>query len=267
MTARLTALIVDDEAPARRTLRLLLAPHGDIEVVAECADGLDAISRIRSMRPDLVFLDVQIPGADGFEVVARLPPQRAPAVIFVTAFERYALKAFEAHAVDYLLKPFSDDRFLDVLEHARRAIRLRRLEAGHLRQQAMARDAATGAIVSPGQLVVRDGHKTLVIPWRDIEWIEAEDYYSRIHAGPRRPLVRRTLRSLLDALAAGPFVRVHRSAIVNVGCVRELRPVAGGDAEVRLASGVVVRVSRSCREALAARLDGRSGVLTRRGAP
>ena len=254
MTSRLTAVIVDDEPPARRTLRLLLGRQADITIAGECADGPAAIELIERTAPDLVFLDVQIPGADGFEVLRRLGPARWSMVVFVTAYDQYAVKAFEAHAVDYLLKPFSDRRFDDVLTRARRAVRLRNVEDFERRCTALLDETASGAIAAAGQLIVRDGTCTLVLPWREIEWIEADDYYVRIHAGARRPLVRRTLRSLERALDARRFVRVHRSAIVNLDHVREVRTTASGDQQMVLASGTMVRVSRTYRDELAAKL-------------
>jgi two-component system LytT family response regulator len=254
MTAPISTVIVDDEPPSRRTLRLLLDHQPDITITGECADGPAAIELIARTAPDLVFLDVQIPGADGFEVLRRLGSSRWSVVVFVTAYDHYAVRAFEAHAVDYLLKPFSDRRFDDVLARARRAVRHRNLDDFERRCAALLQDATSGAIAAPGQLVVRDGNRTLVLPWREIEWVEADDYYSRIHAGALRPLVRRTLRWLQDALDPRRFVRVHRSAIVNLDHVREVRATAGGDHQVVLVSGTTVRVSRTYREDLTKRL-------------
>jgi two-component system, LytTR family, response regulator len=254
MTTPITTVIVDDEPPARRTLRLLLDRQSDIRIAGECADGPAAVELITRTAPDLVFLDVQIPGADGFEVLRRLGSSVRSVVVFVTAYDHYAVRAFEAHAVDYLLKPFSDRRFDDVLDRARRALRHRNLEDFERRWAALLNDAAGGVVAAPGQLVVRDGNRTLVLPWREIEWVEADDYYSRIHAGPRRPLIRRTLRWLQSALDSR-FVRIHRSAIVNLDHVREVRMTASGEHQVVLANGATVRVSRTYRDELLKRLQ------------
>jgi two-component system LytT family response regulator len=254
---RLTAIIVDDEPPARRTLELLIAREPDIDVVATCGDGPSAVAAIVGHRPDFVFLDIQIPGGDGFEVLAALDPQHRPAVAFVTAYDAYAIRAFEARAVDYLLKPFADERFAALVDRMRHAIRFRDVEEIERRLQALIE--ATSAATADGakQLIVRDGHRTVVLPLSDIEWIEAEDYYVRIHAGPRRPLVRRSLQSLAAELESMGFARVHRSAIVNLDHVREIRPGPTGDHEVVLSSGTVTRVSRSLKDALTARVRPR----------
>lgn len=234
----LRACIVDDEPPARRSLEWLLARHPDVTVVASCGDGVSAVDAIRAHRPDVVFLDVQMPGGDGFEML-RVLGDAAPAVVFVTAFESYAVRAFEAQAIDYLVKPFSDERFDSVLARVRDAV-------AHRSRSAPA-----------ARLVVRDGHRTYVFPPEEIEWLEAEDYYVRIHAGAQRPLVRRTLQSLLESLEPLGFIRVHRSAAVNLGAVRQVRPLPAGDAEVVLASGRVLRVSRSHKSSLLDRLPAR----------
>jgi two-component system LytT family response regulator len=230
--SRLRVCIVDDEPPARRALEWLLSRHADVRVVGSCGDGETAVAVIQESGPDVVFLDVQMPGGDGFDVLSALGPA-PPAVVFVTAFDTYAVRAFDVRAVDYLVKPFSDERFDLVLSRVREV---------------------AGRRPPPGPLMVRDGHKTFVLPIDDIEWIEAEDYYVRIHAGGRRPLVRRTLQSLVEALEPGGIARVHRSAAVNLAKVRQVRPLPTGDAEVVLASGHIVRLSRNHRSAFQARL-------------
>lgn len=239
MTA-IRACIADDEPPARRALEQLLARHADVTVVGSCGDGAAAAELIRAQSPDLVFLDVQMPGGDGFDVLGRLPAN-PPVVVFVTAFDHYAVRAFEAQALDYLLKPFSDERFDLVLGRARERLRTRDYDT-------------LAARLDPPPLIVRDGARTHVIPVREIEWIAAEDYYARIHAGQRRPLVRRSIASLLTTLQPYGFVRVHRSALVNLAAVRHVDALPSGDAELTLAGGDTVRVSRTHRAALDARL-------------
>jgi two-component system LytT family response regulator len=247
-------VIVDDEPPARDTLRLLLSSEVDFTVAAECAHGEQAIAAITRSMPDLVFLDVQMPGIDGFEVLRRVGPATIPALVFVTAYDRYALRAFETHALDYLLKPFSDERFTDVLNRVRARLRERRFADAGRRLTALLETGGNGA---PRQLVVRDGSRTVVIPHDDIVWIEAEDYYARIHATARRTLVRLSLKSLADELDGGRFVRVHRSAIVNLAFVREVEPLASGDQRLVLNDGTELRVSRTYRPALDERLGRR----------
>ena len=244
-------VIVDDEPPARDTLRLLLAAHPDFVVVAECAHGEAAIAAVRRESPDVLFLDVQMPGLDGFEVLRTLGPVSTMALVFVTAYDRYALRAFEEHALDYLLKPFSDERFTDVLQRVRERLREKRL-ADTGRRLAALLDSPVPQ-VGPLQLIVRDGGRTLVIPYDEILWIEAEDYYVNIHARQRSTLARIPLKNLADQLD-DRFVRVHRSAIVNVACVREIEPLASGDQRLVLSDGRELRVSRTYRAALEERL-------------
>jgi two-component system LytT family response regulator len=250
MTAVRT-IVVDDEPLARQTLRLLLAREADFTVVAECGHGAEAIEAVRRERPDVLLLDVQMPEVDGFEVLRRLAPVTIPVVIFVTAFDRYALRAFEEHALDYLLKPFSDERFADVIARARTRLRERT-------RAAMA-DRLTALLArqepEPRQLVIRDGGRTIVVPFDDIVWIEAEDYCARLHLRTRSVLVRDSLRALADALERRGFVRVHRSAIANVACVRELVPLVSGDQRLTLEGGIVLKVSRTHRAAVIRALE------------
>ena len=251
-------VVVDDEPLARQTMRLLLAREDDFAIVAECSHGADAIDAIRRERPDVLFLDVQMPEVDGFEVLRRLEPGAVPVVIFVTAFDRYALQAFEQHALDYLLKPFSDERFAIVLGRTRVRLRERTFAsmAGRLSDLLSATAAATAAAreaasreaaTTARQLVVRDAGRTIVIPHDDIVWIEAEDYCARIHLRGRTLLVRDSLRALGGSLDGGGFVRVHRSAIANVACIREIEPLASGDQRLTLSDGTVLKVSRTYR--------------------
>jgi two-component system, LytTR family, response regulator len=237
------SIVVDDEPLARQTIRLLLAPEEDFAIAAECGHGADAIDAIRRERPDVLFLDVQMPEVDGFEVLRVLGPGAVPVVIFVTAFDQYALQAFEQHALDYLLKPFSDERFTVVLERAR--VRLR--ERTFASMAARLSDLLSATAAEQRQLVVRDGGRTIVMPYDDIVWIEAEDYCARIHLRGRTLLIRDSLRALGESLERGGFVRVHRSAIANVGCIREIEPLASGDQRLTLSDGTVLKVSRTYR--------------------
>ena len=249
-------VVIDDEPLARQTLRLLLSREQDFSIVAECGHGADAVDAIRCERPDVVFLDVQMPEVDGFDVLRRLEPGVAPEVIFVTAFDRYALKAFEQHALDYLLKPFSDERFAAVLGRTRVRLRERTLAsmAGRLSHRLSASPP------EQHQLVIRDGGRTLLIPHDDIVWIEAEDYCAGIHLRGRTLLVRASLRALGAALHGRGFVRVHRSAIANIGCIRQIEPLASGDQRLTLSDGTVLKASRTYRAHLLAAVRERSQV-------
>ncbi len=241
-------IVVDDEPLARQTMTLLLAREEDFAIVAECSHGAEAIEAVRRERPDVLFLDVQMPEVDGFEVLRRLDPGAVPAVIFVTAFDRYALQAFEQHALDYLLKPFSDERFAIVLGRTRVRLRERAFAsmAGRL-SDLLSATAATAAASTSRQLVVRDAGRTLVIPHEEIVWIEAEDYCARLHLRGRTLLVRDSLRALGDSLEGAGFVRVHRSAIASVACIREIEPLASGDQRLRLSDGTILKISRTYR--------------------
>ncbi len=250
-------IVVDDEPLARQTMTLLLAREEDFAIVAECSHGAEAIEAVRRERPDVLFLDVQMPEVDGFEVLRRLDPGAVPVVIFVTAFDRYALQAFEQHALDYLLKPFSDERFAIVLGRTRVRLRERAFAsmAGRLSDllsataatAATAASAASAAASTSRQLVVRDAGRTLVIPHEEIVWIEAEDYCARIHLRGRTLLVRDSLRALGDSLEGAGFVRVHRSAIASIACIREIEPLASGDQRLRLSDGTILKISRTYR--------------------
>jgi two-component system LytT family response regulator len=241
------ALIVDDEPLARRTLRLLLEALPDAEIVGECDNGEAAVAAIRETRPEVVFLDVEMPGVDGLGVLGAVGLSAIPVVVFVTAYDRYAVRAFEAHALDYLLKPFSDERFAAVVARVGEKLRHQTLNEMAGRLTAWLAERTEEAAAPRQQLVVRDGGQTFVLPWSDITWIEAQDYCVRIHAGRQRPVVRQSIRSVLGQLDPGAFVRIHRSAAVNVAQVRQVRPLSSGDAEVLLADGTVVRMSRTYR--------------------
>ena len=233
------AVVADDEPLARAGMRALLEDDPELVVVAECANGHAAVAALREHEPDLVLLDVQMPGLDGFGVVQEIGADRMPVVIFATAFDQYALRAFEARALDYLLKPFTDERFRDVLGRAKEQVRQRRL--GALRAQPAA----------PARLEVRLGNRVAFVRIDDVDWVEAADYYARLHVGAASHLVRETMQELEARLDARRFVRVHRSAIVNVDRVRELRTIAAGRHEVVLRDGTRLPLSRSRRELVA----------------
>jgi two-component system LytT family response regulator len=226
-------LIVDDEPLARTGMSRLVAATPGYEVAGTAGNGEEAVRAIEVLRPDLVLLDVQMPGCDGFEVIRRVGPLRMPTVVFVTAWDEFALKAFEVHAVDYVLKPFDDARLRAALSHARS------LDAESLRR-----------LISRERLEVRTGARVRLLPVAEIDWIEGASYYSMLHAGKEVHLVRETLHSLEQRLAPLRFVRVHRSALVQIDRVRELR---GGKVLI-LRDGVHVPVSRTRRASVRAAL-------------
>ena len=232
------ALIVDDEALARSKLLRMLRVFPDVEVIGEASDGASALMLAAQLRPDVIFLDVQMPEVDGFDVVASLPDD-APALVFVTAFDQYAVRAFDAQAADYLLKPVEPERLARTIQRLRGTVR----------------SAARPSVGMPAHLMVADRGKTHVVRCADIEWLEAADNYVNIHLPGRSLLIRRTLAALLNDLAPA-FVRTHRGAAVALAAVLAVRPRAKGDATVVLRSGVEVPCSRQHREMLVQRLRG-----------
>ena len=242
----LRTLIVDDEAPARRRLRRLLLAETDVCVVGESGDGGSATGAIAALRPDLVLLDVQMPERDGFDVVRSLPESALPAILFVTAFDRYALRAFDVHAVDYLLKPFTVERFRLALARARERIASRAAATDTAQFAAALRTSAQFI----GRIAVRTGARTIVVDVRAIDWLDAADNYVRLHVGAKEYLARDTLAALEGQLDPERFVRIHRSAIVQVDRIGEVRSTSHGDAEITLRDGTRLTVSRTWRERL-----------------
>lgn len=246
------AVIVDDEPLARRGIRQLLAPHRDVEIAGEARNGREAVRMLDALAPDLVFLDVQMPEWDGFAVLRRLRSDRLPAVIFVTAHDAFAVRAFETHALDYLVKPVHEARFDQALSRVRE--RMRSAEALALSERLPALVAegfdlaslATAAKPAPRPLAIGATGGGLIFEPAEIEWIEAEDYYSAVHAKGKRHLVRESLASLEQRLDPARFVRAHRRAIVNLAQVRGLQ--SGDDGGVMLRDGTIVPLSRRRRE-------------------
>lgn len=261
MTIR--ALIVDDEPLAREGLTLLLAEHPDVEITGQCANGAEAIRQIQSQHPDLVFLDIEMPRVDGFAVLEALAPDRLPFVIFVTAYDQYAVDAFNVHAIDYLLKPIKSERLRSSLDRLRERLQERDLKAnsrklGELLEQLHSlngrhRQADTH---DNGRIIVRShGHVYFLQPG-DIIWVEASGDYVTIHTETRSHLLRETMRNMESRLGPHGFQRIHRSAIINLGCVHELSSNRGNDYSVVLTNGTVLNLGRSYRESLYASLGG-----------
>ncbi|MEN8144467.1 MAG: response regulator [Gemmatimonadota bacterium] len=247
--SRIRALIVDDEPLARERVRTLLEGDPDIEIVGECEDGRSAVSTILDLAPDLVFLDVQMPEMDGFQVLRALDSDRLrlPAVVFVTAYDQYAIRAFDVHAIDYLLKPFDQDRFHRTLEWVKERLRsdsdlrseLRAL-LGDVRRQA----------AGPERIVVRSRGRVRFVRVQEIDWVEAAGNYVRIYAGETSHLLRETMKGMERRLGAG-FERVSRSAIVRVERITELQTVANGEYVLSLAGGGLVRSGRTYAKVVA----------------
>jgi two-component system LytT family response regulator len=234
-------LIADDEPAARRGVRQLLAAHSGFEVVGECRDGKDVLAALERGSADVLFLDIQMPEVDGFEVVRRRTPERMPAVVFLTAYDQFAIRAFEAQALDYLVKPVTEARF---------AATIRRLA----RQLAT---AAAGSSRGPATLPVSAGRGTMMVGVREIEWIEAADNYVRVWAAGKSYLLRRPIRELERSLRIHGFVRVHRRALLRLDAIRRLVPGGDGGLVVILGSGAEIRVSRRRRAMIAAAVRGR----------
>jgi two-component system LytT family response regulator len=241
------ALIVDDEPLARRGVALRLKRFSDVEIVGECGDGSSAVRTILELSPDVVFLDVQMPGMDGFEVLRALPSQDLPSVIFLTAYEQHAVRAFEVNALDYLLKPVDDQRFGNALQRARQV-----KDAGSRIQMAerilRMLEADSPRYVS--RFPVRVGSRIQIVLTDDIEWIAAAGDYAELHGGDRCHLVRETMNSLELKLDPVQFMRIHRSRIVRVGCVREFRAIDNREYLVKLSDGSEHRSSRSYADRL-----------------
>lgn len=244
---KIRVLIADDEPFARRFLRQLLAEDAEIEVCGECADGLEVIEQVREQNPDLLLLDVQMPEMDGFAALSALGDEVPPLVVFITAYDQYALKAFEAFALDYLLKPFDEERFARTLTRVKAQWRGQKAAGAAERTQAFIREIGAGRPESE-RLLVKTGGRILFLRFEEIEWIAAEDNYSRIYAGETGYLTRETLGRLEIKLPPEQFVRIHRSTIVNRKYVRELRPLANGEQRLSLHSGAELIVSRRFRE-------------------
>jgi two-component system LytT family response regulator len=266
VTAPLRVVVVDDEPLARSGMCGLLARDPELTVVAQCADGAEAVAAIAGLKPDLVLLDVQMPEMDGFEVLREVGPARMPVVVFVTAFDRFALRAFDVAAVDYLLKPFDDERFDLALARAKHAVR--NAEAGELGRRLMRLVERQGAPAaepsSPteparhaSRLVVKSAGRTVFVRVDEVDWIEADDYYAKLHVAGKTHLLRETMGSLEARLEPTRFFRVHRSAIVNLDRVREVQFLFGGEHVVILHDGTRLKLSRSRLEKLEAMLAGR----------
>jgi two-component system, LytTR family, response regulator len=257
---KIRTVVVEDEPLSRERLLSLLADEQDVEVVGACADGREGAAAIAAATPDLVFLDIQLPEVDGLELMRGLGPEQRPAVVFVTAYDAYALPAFEIHALDYLLKPFSAQRFRSALAYAREHLAQRR--ATTLGRQILdllpsmpSQPAQPAAPVGPpDRLVIKSSGRIYFVKVADIDWCEAAGNYIQIHVGSQVHLIRETMNRLESQLQGRSFARIHRSTIVNVDRIQELRSSFGGEHVVLLRNGTRLTMSRGYRDALQVRL-------------
>jgi two-component system, LytTR family, response regulator len=253
-------IIVDDEPIARRNLEALLKEDPEIEIVGECASGADAVKLIRKAPPDLLFLDVQMPEIDGFGVLKKIGATGIPAIVFVTAHDQYALSAFEAQALDYLLKPFSDERFAATLARAKHQIRQR--DAAELSRKLHAllaehkdHTASSAETAHTSRFLIKEASRVFFVKAEEIDWVEAADYYVNLHVGSKSHLLRETMAEMESSLDPGMFLRIHRSAIINVRQVREVQTRPGGEYLAVMKDGTLLKLSRGRREQLEALLQ------------
>jgi len=268
MTIR--AIIVDDEPLARRGLELRLREATDVEIVRQCANGREALAAIAELQPDLMFLDIQMPGLSGFDVLKQVPQESLPMIVFVTAFDRFAIEAFEAHALDYLLKPVDEARLMHALDRVRAQWQQRQAVAqreqlmamladltgkGELAQEATSAAAGASARRYASMLPIRVGRETIRLDVAAIDWIDAAGDYMCVHAASQTHVLRATMKELEQMLDPQVFQRVHRSTIVNLARVRSLRPHLNGECFLKLESGQEVKLSRSFRDKVELLLD------------
>lgn len=242
-------LIVDDERLARNRVRRMLAFDPEVEVAGECANGEEALAQMESAPPDLLFLDIQMPAMDGFELLSKVDREKLPVVIFVTAFDEYALKAFEAHAFDYLLKPFDRRRFGDVLRRAKTQVGLVRAGNANGRLLDLLQEMETRRH-DHTRIAIRSGGHVVLVKTQSIDWVEAADNYVCLHCSGETHVVRETMNSFERRLDQHRFLRIHRSTIVNLDRVKEMQPWFRGDYQVMLQDGTKLTLSRSYRDKL-----------------
>ena len=250
-------VIVDDEPLARRGIRAHLKEERDVEIIAECGNGNDAVRVISELAPDLVFLDVQMPELDGFGVLEAINLEHLPSVIFVTAYDKYALRAFEVHALDYLLKPFDVERFNRAMERARTQIERRSISDLSHRLQSLIDDLQTNQKYAE-RLVIKSAGRIFFLGVEEIDWVEAADNYVRLHSGSNTHLLRETMNSLEKKLDPAQFLRIQRSTIINVRRIKELHPLFRGEYEIVLRDGTRLASGRGYRTRLQ-ELFGNSG--------
>lgn len=248
-TAKIKAIIVDDEPLARKRIVQLLEKEADVEIIVECGDGLTAISAINEHQPDLIFLDIQMPEVSGFDVLRRSETVKPPVVIFVTAYDRFTIQAFDFSAVDYLLKPFGEERFRRAVSRARQSLQTK---AGNFSDTSLARlldhlEAGRGFLA---RLIVNHKNSLIIVPISDIDWIEAYGNYLKIHCGAKTYLWRGTMTDLASRTDPSVFLRIHRSTLVNINSIEELQPTLGGQYTVTMRGGAKLTLSRNYRKSV-----------------
>ena len=258
---KIRTVIVDDEPLARRNIRLLLEKDPEIEIVDECRNGREAVNALKNLIPELVFLDIQMPEMDGFDVLAAVGPEKIQAIIFVTAFDQYALKAFEVHALDYLLKPFDDARFKKALSQAKKQIEQRQINQISRKLLALLEDREHNLGAKKpdsylSRLMIKLASRVVLLNVSEIDWIEADGNYAKLHVGKKSHLLREKMHDLEAQLDPKKFVRIHRSIIVNLERIKEMHPHFNGDYIVVLKDGSQLKLSRSRREHLEGVLRG-----------
>jgi two-component system LytT family response regulator len=247
--APIRALIADDEALARKFIRRMLKDDHDVEIVGECSNGKETVAMIRKQNPDLVFLDVQMPEMDGFAVLEAIGIERLPEIIFATAYEQYAIRAFELHALDYLLKPFDQARFKEAIKHAKERFRSVRQSDGRMQISALL-ESIKNKPQYLDRLVIKAGGRITFLSTDEINWIQADDKYVHLHTSKASPMVRQTLSAMEAQLDPKKFRRVHRSAIVNVARIKELQPLFSGEHSILLEDGTKLTLSRNYKDKL-----------------
>ena len=243
------ALIVDDEALARRFIRRMLKDDRDFEIIGECNNGKETVAMIREQNPDVVFLDVQMPEMNGLAVLESIGIERLPEIIFTTAYEQYAVRAFEFHALDYLLKPFDQARFKDAIKYAKERFRSDRRDDGRKQISALLENIKNKPRYLE-RLVIKAGGRITFLPSNEINWIEADDKYVHLHTTKARPMVRQTLSAMEEQLDPSKFRRVHRSTIVNIERIAELQPLFSGEYSILLHDGTKLTLSRNYKDKL-----------------
>jgi len=262
---------VDDEKTAREGVNMLAQQDSELEVAAVCKNGLEAIKEIHSQQPDLIFLDVQMPSINGFEVLNSLSVPKMPAVIFITAYDQYSLKAFEVNAVDYLLKPFTDERFFDAVQRAKQQIRNDELSqinqsleklishyqsnTTNSKESNIIPEAGQSNKIINNRLVIKSDGKIYFLPLNEIVWVQAYDYYIRIHTKSKFYLVRDSMKKMEAILPSEKFIRIHKSSIINIEHILELEPYFNGEYMVSMSNNEKLKISRSYRDNLKGILD------------
>jgi two-component system LytT family response regulator len=242
-------LIVDDEALARKFIRRMLKDDRDFEIVGECSNGKETVAMIRAENPDVVFLDVQMPEMDGFDVLESIGFERLPEIIFTTAYEQYAIRAFELHALDYLLKPFDQVRFKEAIRYTKGRFGSERRNDEGTQLRALVENIKNKP-QHLERLVIKSGGRITFLRTDEITWIEADDKYVHLHTSTARPMVRQTLSAMEEQLDPARFRRIHRSAIVNIEQIAELQPLFSGEYSILLQDGTKLTLSRNYKDKL-----------------